>query len=258
VRVRLLGPVDAVVGGVPVSISGQRRRAVLAVLALHGEGIVGTGRLIEAVWGGEAGGVAPNTLQSHMSALRRVLGDRNAIVARAPGYLLDLGHGTTDVTEARRLVARGEYAADPEQSAATLRTALALWRDRSLIDVGGVAWLDEQAASLERLRTRAQLALIRARLALGEHAQLEPELERLALARPLDEQVHAQLMLALYRTGRQADALGVYRKLRAALADNLGIDPNQRVRDLEIAILRQDPALDQSALAVRMLAGCAP
>ncbi|WP_020647391.1 BTAD domain-containing putative transcriptional regulator, partial [Amycolatopsis balhimycina] len=103
--------------------------------------------------------------------------------------------------------------------------------------------------------TRAQLALIRARLTLGEHAQLEPELERLALARPLDEQVHAQLMLALYRTGRQADALGVYRRLRAALADNLGIDPNQRLRDLEIAILRQDPALEESALAVRLLAG---
>ncbi|OXM69843.1 SARP family transcriptional regulator [Amycolatopsis vastitatis] len=237
-------------------MSGQRRRAVLAVLALHGEGIVGTGRLIEAVWGGEAGGVSSNTLQSHMSALRRVLGDRNAIVARAPGYQLD--HGTTDVTEARRLVARGECGADPEQNAATLRTALALWRDRSLIDVGGVAWLDEQAAALERLRTRAQLALIRARLALGEHAQLEPELERLALARPLDEQVHGQLMLALYRTGRQADALGVYRKLRTALADNLGIDPNQRLRELEIAILRQDPALDQSALAVRMLAGSSP
>jgi len=255
VRVRLLGPVDAVVDGVPVSIPGLRRRAVLAALALYGEGIVGTGWLIEAVWGGDAGGVSSNTLQSHMSSLRRVLGVRNAIVARAPGYLLDLGPGTTDVTDARRLVEQGERCADPGQSAATLRAALALWRDRSLIDVGGVAWLDEQAASLERLRTRAQLALIRARLALGEHAQLEPELERLALARPFDEQVHAQLMLALYRTGRQADALGVYRRLRVVLADNLGIDPNQRLRNLEVAILRQDPVLDQPALAVRLLAG---
>ncbi len=253
-RVRLLGPVDAVVGGVPVSISGLRRRAVLAVLALHSGGIVGTGRLIEAVWAGKAGGVSSNTLQSHVSALRRVLGDRNAIIARAPGYLLDPGPGGTDVTEARRLVERGEYGADPAQSAAMLRAALALWRDRSLIDVGGVAWLDEQAAGLERLRTRAQLALIRARLALGEHAQLEPDLERLALAHPFDEQVHAQLMFALYRAGRQADALGVYRRLRTALADHLGIDPHQRLRDLETAILRQDPALEQSALAVRLLA----
>ncbi|MFF1613814.1 BTAD domain-containing putative transcriptional regulator [Amycolatopsis sp. NPDC058278] len=257
-RVRLLGPVEAVVGGVPVSISGLRRRAVLAVLALHGEGIAGTSWLIEAVWGERAGGVSSNTLQSHVSSLRRVLGDRNAIVARSPGYLLDLGPGTTDVTEARQLVERGERCADPAESAATLRAALALWRDRSLIDVGGVAWLDEQAAGLERLRTRAQLALIRARLALGEHAELEPDLERLALARPFDEQVHAQLMFALYRTGRQADALGVYRRLRTALVDNLGIDPNQRLRDLEIAILRQDPVLDQSALAVRLLAGCSP
>jgi DNA-binding SARP family transcriptional activator len=258
VRVRLLGPVDAVVGGVPVSISGLRRRAVLAVLALHGEGIVGTGRLIDAVWGAKAGSVSPNTLQSHMSALRRLLGDRNAIIARSPGYLLDLGPGATDVTEARHLVERGECGEDPAQNAAMLRAALSLWRDRSLIDVGGVAWLDEQAAALERLRTRAQLALIRARLALGEHARLEPDLERLALARPFDEQVHAQLMFALYRTGRQADALGVYRRLRAALADNLGIDPNQRLRDLEIAILRQDPALDEPALAVRLLVGCSP
>ncbi|MGW4056955.1 AfsR/SARP family transcriptional regulator [Amycolatopsis sp. NPDC004747] len=252
-RVRLLGPVDAVVGGVPVSISGVRRRAVLAVLALHGEGIVGTRRLTEAVWGEKASGVSPNTLQSHVSALRRALGDRNAIVARAPGYLL--GPGTTDVAEARRLVERGERGDDPARSAAALRTALALWRDRSLIDVGGVAWLDEQAAALERLRTQAQLALIRARLALGEHAQLEPDLDRLARARPFDEQVHAQLMFALYRTGRQADALGVYRRLRRALADHLGIDPNQRVRELELAILRQDPALEVSALAVRLLAG---
>jgi DNA-binding SARP family transcriptional activator len=254
VRVRLLGPVDAVVGGAPVPISGLRRKAVLAVLALHGEGIAGTGRLIEAVWGDEAGRASLNTLQSHVSALRRVLGNRDAIVARPPGYLLDLGSGTTDVTEARRLVERGECGDDPALSASTLRAALALWRDRSLIDVGGVAWLDEQAASLERLRTRAQLALIRARLALGEHAQLEPELERLARGRPFDEQVHAQLMFALYRAGRQADALAVYRRLRTALADNLGIDPGQRLRDLESAILRQDPALDESAFAVRLLA----
>lgn len=257
-RVRLLGPVDAVAGGVPVSISGLRRRAVLAVLALHGGGIVGRRRLIEAVWGDQAGRVSPNTLQSHVSALRRVLGDRNAIVARSPGYLLDPGRSTTDVNEARRLVERGERGDDPARSAATLRTALSLWRDRSLIDVGGVAWLDEQAAGLEGLRTRAQLALIRARLALGEHAQLEPDLERLARARPFDEQVHAQLMFALYRTGRQADALGVYRRLRRTLADNLGIDPGQQLRDLEIAILRQDPALEESALAVRLTAGCSP
>ncbi|MEV6824501.1 AfsR/SARP family transcriptional regulator [Amycolatopsis sp. NPDC051102] len=254
-RVRLLGPVDAVVGGAAVPVTGLRRKAVLAVLALHGAGIVSTRTLIEAAWGDKAAGVSLNTLQSHMSALRRMLGDRTAIVARPPGYLLDLGPGTTDVTEARRLVERGERADDPAQSATTLRAALALWRDRSLVDVGGVAWLDEQAAGLERLRTRAQLALIRARLALGEHAQLEPDLERLADARPFDEQVHAQLMFALYRTGRQADALSVYRKLRTALADHLGIDPNQRLRDLEIAILRQDPALDQSAFAVRLLAG---
>ncbi|MFG1644983.1 BTAD domain-containing putative transcriptional regulator [Amycolatopsis sp. NPDC049252] len=255
-RVRLLGPVDAVIDGVPVPVSGLRRRAVLAILALHGEKIVGTKQLIEAVWGDKAGGVSTNTLQSHMSALRRLLGDRNAIVARAPGYLLDLGLGATDVAEARVLVERGERCDDPAQSAAKLRAALALWRDRALIDVGGVAWLDEHAVNLEGLRTRAQLALVRARLALGENAQLEPDLERLAHERPFDEQVHAQLMLALYRTGRQADALSVYRRLRTVLADNLGIDPNQRLRDLETAILRQDPVLDRSAFAVRLLAGC--
>ncbi|WP_233223759.1 BTAD domain-containing putative transcriptional regulator [Amycolatopsis sp. CA-128772] len=252
-RVRLLGPVDVVAGGVPVPIPGPRRKAVLAVLALHGEGIVGTGRLIEAAWGDEARRVSLNTLQSHVSALRRLLGDRTAILARPPGYLLTAG--PTDVAEARRLVERGERADDPAQSAATLRAALALWRDRSLVDVGGVAWLDEQAAGLERLRTRAELALIRARLALGEHAQLEPDLDRLARARPFDEQVHAQLMFALYRTGRQADALSVYRRLRTALADHLGIDPHQRLRELETAILRQDPALEVPSLAVRLLAG---
>lgn len=246
-RIRLLGPVDVVVDGVPVPISGLRRKAVLAVLALHNGGIAATDRIIDTVWADCAGSVTVNNLQSHVSYLRHVLGDRKAIIARPPGYLLDLGPDATDVAVFRRLVEQGLRDCDPDRSAVALRAALALWRDDALIDVRTVAWLDEQAECLERLRWRANQALIGARLALGEHAQLEPELERLAAQRPLDERIHGQLMYTLYRTGRQADALGVYHRLRRALADNLGIDPNRGLRDLEVAILRQDPALQDSA-----------
>lgn len=238
--VRLLGPVDAVSDNVPLPISGLRRKAVLAVLALHHGGIVSVDRLADAVWGGSAPATAVNTLQRHVSYLRRMFGDRTAILARRPGYLLDLGPDATDVAVARRLIEQGARCADPEQRASTLRAALALWRDRPLIDVAGVAWLDEQADHIERLRWQAERALVGTRFVLGDHAHLVPDLERLTGAHPFDEQLHGWLMSALYRVGRQADALGVYRRVRQALADDLGIHPGPGLRDLETAILRQD------------------
>jgi len=252
--VRLLGPVDAVSDMVPLPISGLRRKAVLAVLALHPGGIVSSDRLADAVWGGAAPATAVNTLQRHMSYLRRMFGDRTAILACQPGYLLNLGPDATDVAVARRLIAQGTRCADPERRASTLRAALGLWRDRPLIDVAGVAWLDAQADHIERLRWQAEQALIAARFALGDHAHLVPDLERLAGAHPFDEQVHGWLMLALYRTGRQADALGVYRRLHQALADDLGIDPSPGLRELETAILRQDRSLETTQPVTRPLA----
>jgi DNA-binding SARP family transcriptional activator len=224
----------------------MRRKAVLAALALHGGEIVSTGRLVDVVWGQSAPSTAVNTLQSHVSHLRAVLGSKAAILARPPGYLLDLADGT-DVQVAERLLRLGTQAADPARGVAQLRAALALWRGRPLADLAGVAWLEDQASRLDQLRLRIQRALLAARLAAGEHAQLVPGLEQMVADHPLDEQICAQLMMALYRSGRQADALAAYHRLRRALDAELGIDPSPMLRDLETAILRQDRSLDLPA-----------
>jgi DNA-binding SARP family transcriptional activator len=233
-------------------VHGLRRRAVLATLALHGGETVATSRLVDAVWGQTAPQTALNTLQSHVSYLRKVLGSKAAILARPPGYVLGLGGDGTDVQLAERLLRQGTRAADPVQGARDLRQALALWRGRPLADVAELAWLEEQAGRLDLLRQRVQRALSEARLAAGEHAELVPDLEQMVADHPLDEQIRGHLMLALYRSGRQADALAAYQRLRYTLAEELGIDPSQALRDLETAILRQDSSLDAPTAAVTL------
>jgi DNA-binding SARP family transcriptional activator len=240
--------------GEPRPVSGLRRKAVLATLALHDGEPVSTGRLMDVVWGEAAPPTALNTLQSHVSHLRGVLGRKAAILARPPGYVLDLGAEGTDVQRAERLLRQGRQSADPVRGARDLREALALWRGRPLADVAGLAWLEEQAGRLDLLGEQVRRALSEARLASGEHAQLLPDLEQMVADHPLDEQIHAQLMLALYRGGRQADALAAYQRLRRTLGEELGLEPSQSVRDLELAILRQDSSLDAPAPAVTMLA----
>jgi DNA-binding SARP family transcriptional activator/tetratricopeptide (TPR) repeat protein len=244
VRVRLLGPVDVLVDGAPRPVPGPRRKAVLAVLALRRGEVVASDRLADAVWGEAAPPTVVNTLQRHISHLRQVLGDRTAITARPPGYVLA---APTDVEDAERLVRQGIQGTDQHQRVADLRAALALWRGPSLADVTGQPWLDEQAQRLDRLRLQARRALVEARLAVGEHRQLVPELEELTAEHPFEEHLHGQLMLALYRSGRQADALAAYRRLRTRLRDELGIEPSQPLRDLETAILRQDTTLAPGA-----------
>ena len=149
-RVRLLGPVDVIAGGEAKPVSGLRRKAVLATLALHAGEAVSTGRLVEAVWG-ERAPAALNTLQSHVSYLRTVLG-KAAIVARPPGYLLDLGDDGTDVQLAERLLHQGAQSADPGRAAADLREALALWRGRPLADLAGLGASPSSSARVARSR----------------------------------------------------------------------------------------------------------
>ncbi|MEV6521778.1 BTAD domain-containing putative transcriptional regulator [Longispora sp. NPDC051575] len=242
--IRLLGPVDVLDGDVSVPVPGARRRAVLATLALGRGTVVSTDRLVEAVWGSGAPLGASTTLQSHVSYLRKVLGGREAIISRPPGYLLVTDTDGTDVDVAERLVGREAQSPDPATRARHLRAALRLWRGRALLDVARTSWFDEQAGRLDDLRLRARRGLVDASLELGEHAQVLPELELLVREFPFDEWIHGQLMVALYRMGRQSDALGVCQRLRSALVEDLGVEAGPALRDLEVAILRHDPALE--------------
>ena len=245
-RVRLLGPLDVVVSGTIRPVTGLRRKAILAVLSLRAGEIVSTNRLADIVWGDCPPTTPVNTLQSHVSHLRTVLGSRAAILARPPGYVLDADDVTTDMRLAERLLHRATGApgaADSVQRIRELQEALALWRGRPLADLAGIPWLEDQAHRLDLLQQQIRHALADARLAAGEHTQLLPDLDQMAADHPLDERIHAQLMVALYRSGRQADALAAYRRLRITLKEQLGIDPGQALRDLETDILRQDASL---------------
>src|SRR5215469_1137165 len=205
-----------------------------------------------AAWGDAPPPTVLNSLQTHLSYLRGVLGTKDAILARRPGYVLELPGDGTDVRVAERLLEQAKRPAGSADAVRYLRDALALWRGRPLADVAELAWLSDQAEQLDLLRMRIKLALAEARLAAGEYAQLSLEVEQMVADHPLDERLHGQLMLALYRSGRPADALAVYHRLRRTLAEELGIDPGRALRDLETAILRQDRALAAPALAVTM------
>lgn len=248
--VRLLGPVDVLADGVARPAGGLRRKAVLAMLGLAAGEVVGTGRLLDVAWEGRSSAVGLNALQTHISHLRRVLGGSAAIVARGSGYALDLGAEATDVQVAVRLIEQGRRETRPERRVARLRAALELWRGRPLSDVAGLSWLDAQADRLDASRVETVLELAGVRLDLGDHAALVPELAELSQQHPYREDVCRQLMLALYRAGRQGEALSVFRELRGRLAEDLGIDPGGGLRDLEAAILRQDRALDPPAQRV--------
>jgi DNA-binding SARP family transcriptional activator len=235
--------------GVPQPVSGLRRRAVLAVLGLTAGEVVSTDRLVDAAWDGRPPATYLNTLQSTISHLRSVLGGKAAIVARARGYLLDLDGDPTDVRVAERLIGEAQRAGDPTRKVAWLSDALALWRGRPLADVAGLSWLDSQAERLARVRLEAVQALNEARLSLGHHAQLVSELEQLTRENPYHESLYAQLMLALYRASRQAEALAAYQQLRRRLAEDLRADTSPPLRELEAAILRQDARLGPPATA---------
>jgi DNA-binding SARP family transcriptional activator len=222
-RVCLLGPMEVVRNDVATPVPGSRRQALLAVLALHCGQVVDTDRLIGLAWGEATAPPARNTLQTHLSYLRRTLDV--PIVAKAPGYVLEVAGDGTDVLVAEGLIRRGRHTSDPADRVRHLQAALALWRGRPLAGLADLAWAGEQTRRLDQLGLEARQSLIDARLALGQHVQLVAELQQLTREHPYDEPLHGRLMLALYRCGRQAEALAVYERLRHALADGLGIDP---------------------------------
>lgn len=241
-QVRLLGSVDVLVDRQVRPVRGIRRKALLAVLALHPGEVVSTDRLIGIVWG-DAPTVTANAVQCQVSYLRRLIGDSTAIRTSAPGYMLAPGDDVTDAATAARLIDKGRRCTDPYRGAALLREALAFWRGKSLADVAGLEWLSNEGDRLDELHWQAELALVERRLEMGEHVLLVPDLERMAQDHPFEESIHAHLMLALYRAGRQVEALRTYQRLRDTLRDELGLDPGSSLRELEAAILRQAPEL---------------
>jgi DNA-binding SARP family transcriptional activator len=239
--IRLLGPIETTVDGENRPVAGLRRKGVLAVLALHHRQIVHSDVIVDRAWPADTV-VAPNTVQSHVSYLRRLLRTSASIVARPPGYILDAGDDGVDVDVAERLIDRGMRATEPGQRVRCLAAALQMWRGQPLIELPEVGWVQGQIARLDQLRLTARRALIEARSQLGEHASIIPELRQLIREQPCDEEAHRLLMLALSRSGRPAEALGVFHQLRRTLRDDLGIDPSRPLRELELTILRSDAA----------------
>jgi len=242
-QIRLLGPVEVIIDGTARPLSGVRRKSVLAVLGLNPGTVVSSDRIVDIVWSERPPATVTNSLQNNVSYLRSTLAGRAGIVARPPGYRLDATARETDAGLAEDLIRQGRSATDPVTGAARLRSALRLFRGHALSDVVGTPWLDGQAARLNRLWLEGTQALTEARLALGEHAQLVPELEQLALEHPLVENIHRQLMLALYRCGRATEALAAYQRVSDSMMDELGIDPGPDLRDLHAAIRRRDHRL---------------
>jgi DNA-binding SARP family transcriptional activator len=255
----VLGPTEARQSNEPIPLSGARRRALVARLLLDAGRAVSTETLLEDVWGEEAPPAASATLQSHVSQLRKVLGDR--LQRSAAGYILRLDAVSIDVAEFEGRTAHGVSQmaeGDFEAAARSLRGALRLWRGRALQDVADQPWALPEAQRLEELKRFAAEQLLEARLGLGEHEQVVPDAEAAVEENPLREQRWATLMLALYRCGRQADALRAYQRLRALLVDELGIDPSPPLTALEAAVLRQDPALQQPIATIRDVPALSP
>lgn len=210
-------------------------------------------RLIDALWGARPPASSANALQVQIHALRKLLGEER-ITTEGPGYRLRVEPDELDVERFERLAARGRNelaAGNADAAAATLRTALALWRGPAFEDVAYEQFARAEIARLEELRLFVLEERIAADLALARHESLAPELEALVASHPTRERLHGQLMLALYRSGRQADALAVFRRTRRALRDELGLDPGPELQQLEQAVLRQDPALRVEPPGVR-------
>jgi DNA-binding SARP family transcriptional activator len=251
IEFRILGPLEVEHEGRLAPLGGTRQRAVLAILLLHRGEVVSMDRLVDELWGERPPDSATKTVQVYVSRLRKELG-QDAVLTRNGGYVLDVGPEQLDAEHFERLTADGRAALDRGDAASAnelLRQALDLWRGPPLADLAYEPFAQSHIARLEELRLVALEHRIEADLALGNHAALIPELETLVREHPARERLRAQLILALYRSGRQTDALASYRDARRALVDALGLEPSRELRELERAILAQDPALDAPARA---------
>jgi DNA-binding SARP family transcriptional activator len=246
----ILGPLEVLDDGRKVALGGKKQRALLALLLLHANETLSTDRLIDELWGEQAPAGAAKTVQMHISRLRKSLatsdGSAGPLVTRDRGYELALDPERLDSHRFERLVGEGRSELDddrPDRAASVLERALSLWRGAPLAELAYEPFARREIDRLDELRIAAQELLIDAKLALGRHAEVVGQLEGLIAQHPYRERLRVQLMLALYRSDRQADALQAYQQARSTLVEELGIEPGQRLRELEQAILAQDPEL---------------
>jgi DNA-binding SARP family transcriptional activator len=257
---RLLGPVEARVGGRPVRLPAAKPRALLAVLLLDRNRVVPVSRLIEDLWGEEPPETATKALQGYVSQLRKAIG-ADRLMTKPPGYSLRVDDGELDLDRFELLVREGRElrgAGDSKAAAKRFGEALELWRGPPFAEFRAEPFARDAGARLEDARLAAVEERIEADLELGRHARLVPELEELVAREPLRERPRAQLMLALYRSGRQADALELYRTTRETLNEELGIEPSLELQELERRMLQHDPTLERARAPARPVDEVAP
>ena len=245
VQFRVLGPLEVDAGDGPIPLGGPKQRAVLASLLVRANEVVPADTLIEEVWGDDPPDKARNTLQTYVSNLRRSLGN-GRLRGRSPGYILVVDPPELDAARFNALVreAKRAMSTDPAEAVATLEAALALWRGPALADLADQRALLAEATRLDELRLEAEADRIEGLLASGAPAKAVGELEALVVRHPLRERLWGLLMLALYREGRQAEALGAFQRAREILTDELGIDPSTELVRLQQRILEHDPTLE--------------
>ena len=248
----VLGPLEVRLDGAAVRVGGPRQRALLGLLLCHANRVVSRDQLIEELLGDQPAATADRMLRVQVSRLRKALGDGNGngqprLLGRPPGYLLRVEDGELDLHAFEQQVAAGRQAladGDPARAAGLLREAESLWRGRPLADLEFESFARLEVRRLETLRMQVVEDRIDAELALGRHAVVCPELEQLVAEHPMRERLRGQLMIALYRCGRQADALETYRAGRSLLVEELAVEPGPQLRKLQLAVLEQDTALD--------------
>ena len=253
-RIRALGPLQVDIDDQPLALGGAKQALVLGLLAAHAHTVVAVTTIIDALWGDEPNDRAASTVQVYISNLRKLLDGTGTgrghalIVTQRPGYKLMTANDELDIDHFARLVAMARAAAADRDDAAAVdhyRTAESLWRGQAFADLADFDAMRAGALRLDNQRVEARAARLDLELDLGRHTAVLGELQALVASHPLDERLRAQLMLTLYRAGRQADALGVYQAGRNLLLDELGIDPGAELRALEHRILDQDPTLDR-------------
>jgi YVTN family beta-propeller protein len=242
---RVLGPLEVTADRTLLRLGRTKQRALLAFLLLHANEVVSRDQLINAVWGEQPPDTAATALHGYVSGLRKVIGS-DRIETRSPGYLLHAASREVDLTKFQSLLSEAR-ALEPAAAAARLDEALMLWRGLPLADLGAVPFVAIEQLRLDELYLSAVEDRHEANLALGKHSELIPELQALVHEHPLRERLRGQLMIALYRSGRQAEALEVYQHGRHLLAEELGLEPGEALKRLQLAILEHDPTLQVTA-----------